>query len=144
MGYAIGANDLRQGVVGTAFDTDFPAGSAPQVLNGAAITMNRVEPGTLSAHVKTLAQSTSLTIFGNWQVSADGTTYYDVKPVNNAALVALSTGTAGADTAVNTILPAPDAVYAWPYARLQLYSAAASTTTGDQGGIKYYYRENNL
>jgi hypothetical protein len=34
-------------------------------------------------------------------------------------------------------------VYAWPYARMQLYTAAASTTTGDQGGIKYYYRENN-
>ena len=142
MGRAIYGSDLKQGVVGTAFDTNFPSGAAPQVLSGAKIDMSRVEPGTLSAHVKTTAQTTSLTVVGYWQVSMNDTDYYDVAPVNGAALVALATGTAGADTAVNKVIPAPDAVYAWKFARMQLVTGVGSATTGDLGGCKYYYREN--
>lgn len=142
MGRRVYGNDMRQGVVGTALGTNFPTGAAPQVLNGALIDMAMVEPGTLSARVQTTAQSTNLTVYANWQVSMDNTTYYDVGPVNNAALVAIATGTAGVDTAVNKVLPAPDAVYAWRYARMQLYTGAASATTGDLGGCTYYYREN--
>lgn len=142
MGRRIYGSDLRQGVVGKAFETNFPAGAAPQVLNGAKVDMAAVDPGTLSAHVQVTAQTSTLTIYASWQVSMDDTTYYDVAPVNNAALVALATGTAGADTAVNKVIPAPDAAYAWKYARVQLYTGVASATTGDLGGIKYYYREN--
>lgn len=144
MGYDVSQSDLRQGVVGVAFATNFPAGAAPQVLNGASVRMARVEPETLSAHVRVTAQTTDITMYAQWQVSMNGTNWYNAKGSTNSANVVLATGTAGADTAVDVVLSAPESCTAWRYARVQLYTGAASATTGDLGGIQYYYRENNL
>lgn len=142
MGYAIPEADIRHEVVAKAASTNFPSGAAPQVLNGTAIVMNRVRPGTLSARVTVLAQTDSLTISAKWQVSNNNSTWYDCVPSNNAANVALATGTSGTDTAASAVLEANDAVYGYKYARLELYTGVGVATTGDLGGIWYSYREN--
>lgn len=141
MGYAIPQTDIKHGVTAIAASTNFPSGAAPQVLSGAAILLANVAPGTLGALVTVDAETNTLTASAKWQVSSNGTTWYDVVPTNNAANVVLMTGTSGADTAVTAFVPAGD-IYAWKYGRIQLYTGVGSSTTGDLGGATYSYREN--
>lgn len=144
MGYKVPGSDLKQGV-NAITSGDFPAGAAPQVLSGASLLMAKIQPGTLSAHVTTDPETNTLAVFAKWQVSVDASTWYDVVGApNSPANVAIATGTSGSDATVNAVVPAPDAVYAWPYARIQLYTGTGVATTGDSGGAKYYYRENGL
>ncbi len=96
--------------------------------------------GTLSALVVLDAETTSLAVAAYWQVSDDGSTYYDVAGLpNNAANVALATGTAGADASVTRVLPAPLCVHAWKYARLAFVNTGATGTTNDTFSVKYKF-----
>jgi hypothetical protein len=142
MGYAIPGSDIKAGVVAIVASTNFPAGTNPQVLSGASIVMNKVAPGTLSALVTVLPQTNTLTAFAKWQVCDDGTNWYDCVPSNNAANVAIATGTTGTDVATTVNVTASEAVYGHRLARIQLYTGATSSTTGDLGSARYYYREN--
>lgn len=95
----------------------------------------------LSALVSVDAETTSLAITARWQVSNDGVTWVDVaNGSQNAAGVALATGTAGADAAVTRCIQAPDAVYGWRKARLALVNTGAAGTTNDTYTVSYCYR----
>ena len=142
MGFKIPGSDIKSGIVAIAASTNFPTGVSPQVLSGTAIVMSAVAPGSLSANVTLLAQTTSITTFAKWQVSEDNSTWVDVVPTNNAANVAIATGSGSVDTAVTVCVAANEAVYAHKYARIQLYTGAQNAATGDLGSAKYYYREN--
>ena len=68
-------------------------GAAP--LTGGAVTANKVPMGTverntLSALLYAKATTGSLTITPKWQVSQDGTNWYDAAPANNPANVVLA------------------------------------------------------
>jgi hypothetical protein len=119
----------------------FSTSAAPQYLTGGAVAMEDVQFGTLSALCTVDAESNTLTITAVWQVSTDGTTYYDVAGAsNNAANVALATGTSGSDAAVSKVVPAPDAIYAYPWARVRLMSGVTTADgTNDIGGAVYRY-----
>lgn len=119
--------------------TAFASGAAPKYLAGGAVSMLEVQFGTLSALCTVQAETSTLTIAAIWQVSTDGTTYYNVAgTANNAANVVIATGTGSDDDPVTVCIPAPDAVYAYPWARLRLASGVGSADgTNDYGGAVY-------
>lgn len=94
-------------------------GAAPQTVNGNAVDLREVEPGTLSVHVKVLGDTNTITLTGKWQVQLkDGATWVDCAgDAQNPANVALATGTAGADAAVEKVIPFPASCYAYRKAR---------------------------
>lgn len=119
-------------------------GAAPQVVNGNPVAMNDVAVGSLSARVKALADTNTLTLTAKWQVFTKGGSWIDVaNGTQNATAVAFATGTGGADVAVERVFTAPDAVYGYSRARLVITSG-----TGVGGGagvdeiqaLDYYYR----
>jgi len=88
-----------------------------------------VATGSLSAHVYAKATTNTLVITPKWQVSNDGSTWFDAYGSNRAAAVAMVTGTGSAVT--DTIaLSAPEAVYQYKFARVVLTS-----TVGGGGGV---------
>jgi len=96
---------------------------------------------SLSALVLVDAETATFTWTAKWQVSNDGTTWVDVtNGSQNAAGVALATGTAGADAAVTRSIPAPDAIYGWRKARMALVTGGTTGTTSDTYEIGYCYR----
>lgn len=121
------------GVAGTAFSgtavqTDCSLGSS-----------NRPRPNTLSAEVGITADTSTLTVLLKWQVSRDKSTWYDcATSVSNAAAVALATGTA---TKVTKVVPAPESVYGYPYARAVLYSGVTTGSAGDAVTIGYTWQK---
>jgi|GEM_PF-1456171 hypothetical protein len=116
----------------------FSTSAAPQYLTGNPVPMGDVQFGTLSALCTTRAATSTLTITAVWQVSVDGTTYYDVAgTANNAANVAVATGTVAA---ASLCVPAPDAIYAYPWARLRFVTGVTTANgTTDYGGAVYRY-----
>lgn len=120
----------------------FAAEAVPQYLTGATLNMTKVESGTLSALCTVDAETNTLTIAHAWQVSNDGTTFYDCAPSNNAATVVLATGTGGADAAVTVSIEANQSVYGYKYARLRLVAGVATPSgTTDIGGAIYHWRK---
>lgn len=116
------------------------SGAAGTTNAGSTIAMCEVERGSLSALVYQQATTNGLTTTPKWQVSADGSTWYDVKPSNNAANVVLSTGT-GSAVANTVVVSAPDAVYGWAYGRAATLIGAQTASTGDEHNISYYYMQ---
>lgn len=107
-----------------------------------SLSMNRVVPGSLSAHCVVDIETTSLTMTLNWQVSLDNSTWLDIAHTpNNAAGVVLGTGTAGADPTITKVLPAPDSVYSYPYCRCGITNAGATGAAADTYAIGYSYRK---
>ena len=98
-----------------------------------------MEPHSLSAEFLVDAETDTITISGIWQVSDDGSTWVDVKPENNAAIVVLATGTAGADAAVTVVLSAPPAVYGARFVRAAVRNAVATGAAADTYSIAYRY-----
>lgn len=95
----------------------------------------------LSALVTVLAETNTITIAAKWQVSNDGVTWVDVaNGPQNAASVALATGTAGADVAVSRAIGAPETVYGWRKARIALVTGVATGATADTYALSYCYR----
>lgn len=125
------------------------SGNANGLAAGSTIAGSSVEIGdnarqkvrNLSALVTVDAETTGLTLTAKWQVSNDGTTWVDVaNGPQNAAGVALATGTASADASVSRMIPAPDSVYGWRKARIALVTGGASGTTSDTYALGYCYR----
>jgi hypothetical protein len=95
----------------------------------------------LGALVTVDAETNTLTFTAKWQVSNDGTTWVDVaNGSQNAAGVALATGTAGADAPVSRMISAPDGVFGWRKARLALVTGVATGAAADTYSIGYCYR----
>lgn len=119
--------------------TDLNTGSAPQTNAGATLAMNSVMVGTLSALVYMQAKVNTMTLEAQWQVSNDGTTWYDAKPANNAATVVAVTGT-GSNVSTTIAVSAPDAVYGYAYSRCSVISRVASAAdTNDEYNVSYNY-----
>lgn len=95
----------------------------------------------LMAKVTVLAETNTLTLTAKWQVSRDNSTWVDVaNGPQNAAGVALATGTAGADTAVTRYIMCPDDItYSTPWVRLAIVVGAVNGTVNDTYAISYDY-----
>lgn len=127
-------------VIGAQSTTgDIDGNAAGTVEAGPTFLMQKAEKGTLSATVTVDAETNTIEMFAEWEVSADSTTWVRTAPVNNAATVKLATGTGGADAAVTRVVPANDACYGWRYARCSIRNEVASGTTSDTYTIKYNY-----
>ncbi len=132
------------------FNVSQATGTADAVAAGSAVFGNTVFLGSDSAKVTNLSalavvdiETNTITLTARWQVSNDATTFYDVAHgTENAAGVVLGTGTGGADAAITRVIPAPDAVYGWRYARLALYVGVTTGATVDTYTIGMSYVQN--
>jgi len=111
---------------------------------GPTLLVNRVRLGTLSALVVVDAETNTITLTPKWQVSADSSTWVDVYQPNSPANVLWATGTAGADAPVTRVLTAPDAVYAFRYARVAIEVGVTNGLAADVGNIGYNYQLDDL
>lgn len=133
------------------YNAHLSSGDFNGILAGSEKTGNAVDVGDgqrqkirgLSALVIALADTNTMTVTAKWEVSNDGSTWLDLaNEPQNPAGVAIATGTAGADTAVTKVIPAPEAVYGWRKARLALVVGVATGAAGDTWSIGYSYRTN--
>lgn len=115
----------------------FSTATAPQYLYGATVQTALIALGSLSSLVTATASASTLSITANWQASDDATNWYDVVPVNNAANVALITGT-GTSASVSKVVNGPD-VYGWKYARVKCTSSGANASGADGVTVSYRY-----
>lgn len=117
-------------------------------VNGTALLLGdntRRKVVNLSARLSVLAETDTFTWTAKWQVSNDNSAWVDLaNGSQNAAAVTLATGTAGADAAVTRVIPAPDAIYGWKYARIVLVTGGTTGATADTYAMGYCYRTNNV
>lgn len=107
---------------------------------GTKVSLRSVVRGSLCALVIVDAETNTLTLEAQWQVSDDASTWYDIAPgPQNPANVVLATGTAGADAAVTRVIPAPDGVHAWKFARCTVVNRVVSGNTVDTYSIQHYW-----
>lgn len=111
---------------------------------GPTLMMSMVTTNSLSAVVALDAETDTLTLEAFWQVSNDTTTWYEIPAYNNAAWVVWATGTAGADATVTKVLPAPDAVYGFRYARAAVRNQVANGLAADTYRIGYNFEKDDL
>lgn len=98
--------------------------------------------GSLSAIVVVDIETSTLTASASWEVSNDNSTWMDVAHAsNNPAAVVLATGTAGADPTITKVIPAPDAVYGYKFARIKVTMGVTNGTTNDTYTFGYSYRQ---
>lgn len=125
------------------------SGNADTLVLGSVIAGSAVDTGdnarqkirNLSALVTVDAETSTLTFTAKWQVSNDGLTWVDVaNGSQNAAGVALATGTGGADAAVSKAIPAPESVYGWRKVRIALVTGGTTGAAVDTYAMSYSYR----
>jgi hypothetical protein len=110
---------------------------------GTAISTANMAPGSLSCLFTVTAETNTITITPKWQVSDDNSTWYDLSGLNNAAQVALATGTAGADAAVSKVLTAPSEVSGWKYVRPAVVNGVATGAATDLYAFELHFRVYN-
>ena len=104
------------------------------------VNMNQVEPGSLSAKAAIDCETSTLTVYVDWQVSLDNSTWVDcANGSQNAAGVVVATGTGGADATVTKVYPAPSAAYAFPYARIAIRNGVTTGAAVDTYSVTYHY-----
>lgn len=106
---------------------------------GATVAMGVLKPGSLAAEITVDVETNTITLYADWQVSDDASTWLVVAPANNAANVVIGTGTAGADAAITKVLEAPPSVYSFRYCRLAVRNEVATGAAVDTYSIKYHY-----
>lgn len=114
---------------------------AGTVVGGNAIFLGNSykKVAALSALVAVTAATATLTFSAKWQVSNDGSTWVDLaNGTQNAAAVVLTTGTAAI---VTKVIPAPDAIYGWQFARIAISNGVATGAAGDLYALGYCYRQ---
>lgn len=113
-------------------------------VNGTSVPLGRIASRLrdMSALVTCLAETSTLTFAAKWQVSNDNSTWIDCAhaPQNPAAVV-LATGTAGADTAITRMIPAPAGATGWAWARLALVVGGTTGASADTFSVGYCYRQ---
>ena len=105
--------------------------------NGAALSMELVHPMTLL--VECISEITTVAVAATFtpQVSADNTTYFDLKAVNNVANVATPVGTG---VAVTTRLALQiDVPHVYKFFRCNAVLAGAATIAADKTSVTYRY-----
>ncbi len=105
--------------------------------NGATLTLNKVQPGTLSVALVSAITTASVVATFTAQVSRDGTTWYAVKLTNNAAVVDSAAGTGSAVT-TRTCMQLTG-LEGWPYFRVVALLSGATTAAADQTTVDYVY-----
>lgn len=101
--------------------------------NGASLSLELVDPRTLSCQCTVTIVTGSVVCTWKPQVSWDGTNWFDVKLINNAAAV-----TSAADATL--CLPIPvEAVAGWKLFRMVATLSGASTAAGDLTEVTYRY-----
>lgn len=123
---------------GTTVLTGVVAGT---ITGGPTLNMDLVADDTLSALVSVDAETNTITIESVWEVSNDASTWYECRGLNNAAIVVLATGTAGADALVTRVLEAPKAAYGWRYARCSVRNLVANGLSADTYSVSYNFRK---
>ena len=106
---------------------------------GATVNMGQVKPGSLVAEISCDIETSTITLYADWQVSDDASTWIVLAPANNAANVVLGTGTGGADATVAKALEAPMAVYSFRYSRLAVRNEVTTGAAVDTYSILYHY-----
>lgn len=123
---------------------DFSATTSGNAINGSAIELGdgvRSKVKALSALLTVLAETNTITLTAKWQVSNGGSTWVDLaNGSQNAAGVALATGTSGADTPVSKAIAAPEAIYGWRRARIAIVVGGTNGTANDTYAIGYCCR----
>lgn len=99
--------------------------------NGATLILPIVEPGTLSVQCDLTIVTGSVVGTFTPQVSMDGTTWYDVKTPNNAALV-----TSAASATLCITVPN---VSGWRFFRCNALLSGAATAAGDLTAVTYRF-----
>lgn len=102
---------------------------------GNTLLMQKVQPGsTIVAETVTTIATASLTATLQWQGSIDNSTFINLVPMNNAALVTITaTATKGV-----TMSAAP---LPFKYVRLIATTGGTTATASDTVAIKYHYIE---
>ena len=108
-------------------------------VSGGTLQSKDVEPGSLSAIFVVDAETSTLTSSAFWQGSDDGSTWYDIYPSNNAAVVALATGTGGADASVTRAVSAPTAAHGFRNIRAVARNGVVTGNAVDTYSIQYRY-----
>ena len=98
------------------------SGASGSTFAANSIEPGRAVPGTMTARAAISILAGSCTVSPKWQVSDDASTWVDLKPANNAAIVGISSST-------TLWLQGPPAISANRYARLALLTSGSSTTT---------------
>jgi hypothetical protein len=132
------------------FNSSIASGTADSVAAGSAVNGNSLFLGGDAQKVKNLSavvavdiETNTITLTAKWQVSNDASTWYDLaNGPQNAAGVVLGTGTGGADAAITKVIPAPDCIYGYRFARLALVVGVTTGTTSDTYSIGYSYDQN--
>ena len=104
---------------------------------GNKLVMDNVREGTLSCEFDITAATSTIQIFGEWQGSDDGSTWFDVRGQNNAAPVVISTGTAAI---VKVVLDAPKALDGFRFGRAVVRNQVVTGQAGDLYAMKYRYQ----
>lgn len=101
--------------------------------NGAALNTFEIAAGVLVADLSVTIVTGSVVCTAKWQGSADGgTTWVDIKPMNNAASVTV--------TATSTLaLECPLSAWAFQQVRLVTTLSGAATASGDLTEATYRY-----
>ena len=132
------------------FNAHKTTGNFNGVNAGSAVAGNAVFLGentrqkavSLSAVLVVDIETSTLTATALWQVSNDNSTWLDLAYTpNNAAAVVIATGTGGADPTVTKVIPAPDAIHGYRYARISVVMGVTNGTTNDTYEIGYTYRQ---
>jgi hypothetical protein len=150
LGYAFRKLDPVEALDGhLRFSAHVLTGTATGVAPGGQVNGNALFMGgrdqkveALSALVTCDAETNTITLAARWQGSDDKSTWHTLAlaPQNPAAVV-LATGTAGSDADVTKVVPAPDSVYSYRFARCSLVVGAVTGTNDDTYSIAYNYRQ---
>lgn len=128
---------------GAAATGTFDTIAAGNSVGGTVYPTNEIALNTLSCLYTVLAETNTITLACHWQVSHDNSTWYDIKPSNGAAYVAVATGTAGADTPVTVALEAPKGVLGWEYVRPAVKVGVTTGAVGDTYSMSVCFRKYN-
>lgn len=129
------------------YNSSLASGTADTVVAGSAVTGNSLFLGGDSNKVKNLSalvvvdiETNTITLTAKWQVSNDATTWLDLaNGTQNAAGTVLGTGTAGADALITKVIPAPDCIYGFRFARMALVVGVTTGAAVDTYAIGYNY-----
>lgn len=130
------------------FLSDLTTGDANAVGVGADVTGTAIFIGQsfqkarrLSSYANVTAETNTLTLTHQWQVSNDETTWYDVAHgPQNPAGVALATGT-GSAVPGTKIFPAPEAIAGFMWARAAIRVGVVTGTALELWELGYNYRQ---
>ena len=111
---------------------DFDSVPVSYRVAGNSIMTSLVLEGSLSALVTVLAETNLITLHPEWQVSSDNRVWTTCMVAD-----AMATGTAGADSAVSAVIPAPASAYGWEFARMSIRVEGADGTSSDTYAISY-------